>query len=94
MQSCLFSIYKGSINSFDLTNNTICADIFKGDLRCFGIISFLGFAPNTTIASIRQIRAVQVFFLYSTNPYLTLMRSSFSSIGSAANHRKIHVAAA
>ena len=31
---------------------------------------------------------------HSTNPYLTLIRSSFSSMGSAANQRKIHVAAA
>ena len=33
-------------------------------------------------------------FCYSTKPYLTLMRSSFSSIGSAARKMKITVAAA
>ena len=31
---------------------------------------------------------------HSTNPYFTLIRSSFSNIGSAANQRKIHVEAA
>lgn len=31
---------------------------------------------------------------HSTNPYLTLMRSSFSSIGSASSSRKITVAQA
>ena len=31
---------------------------------------------------------------YSTRPYLTLMRSSFSSMGSAANQRNSQVAAA
>ena len=33
-------------------------------------------------------------FGYSTKPYLTLIRSSFSSIGSAAMRMKITVAAA
>ncbi len=32
--------------------------------------------------------------IHSTMPYFTLIRSSFSSMGSAANHRKSHVAAA
>jgi len=32
--------------------------------------------------------------IHSTMPYFTLIRSSFSSIGSAANHRNSHVAAA
>lgn len=31
--------------------------------------------------------------VYSVRPYLTLMRSSFSGIGSAAIHRNSHVAA-
>ena len=43
-------------------------------------------------------RKQRSFFLkknyLSIKPYLTLTRSSFSSIGSAANHRKITVAAA
>ena len=36
----------------------------------------------------------QPLSVYSTNPYLTLMRSSFSSMGSAAMRMKITVAAA
>ena len=38
--------------------------------------------------------AVFDFTGYSTNPYFTLIRSSFSSIGSAASMIKITVAAA
>ena len=42
---------------------------------------------------IRQVNVVSAGY-GSTNPYFTLIRSSFSNMGSAANHRKSHVAAA
>lgn len=41
--------------------------------------------------SVSQYKSVSI---YSTKPYLTLMRSSFSNIGCAANAKKIAVAAA
>ena len=45
-------------------------------------------------ASGQNRRLILKVSYYSTKPYLTLMRSSFSSIGSAAMRMKITVAAA
>ena len=66
------------------------------DCTPFNIKYSLEFWENERTAW--DVNCLKPFFFrsirYSTSPYLTLMRSSFSSIGSAANHRKMKVAAA
>lgn len=58
---------------------------------CQGICSLCG---GQILAQASVLIARHKSALYSTNPYFTLILSSFSSMGSAPNHRNSQVAAA
>ncbi len=61
--------------------------------KTFSYFSSLSTKRRPADSSYLQVVFQILFHFYSTNPYFSLMRSSFSSIGSAAISKKITVAA-